>query len=203
MAEITSITIQEKNKERCNVFIDGEFRFSLSLELVYKRGLKVGAALTEEEITDISSEEQKSEALTKGILYAGTTFKTKRQVKTYLLKKGYPEDVVFFVIDKLKEYSYINDVDYARQYIENRSKNQGRRLTEFKLMSKGIRKEDIDTVYQSLSVPHKDNARALAEKYLKNKEVTRENIQKTIRYLIGRGFSYDEAESAVSDFMEE
>ena len=32
-----------------------------------------------------------------------------------------------------------------------------------------------------------------AEKYLKNKETTKENMAKAYRYLIGRGFSYEVA----------
>lgn len=203
MAKITAINVQEKNKERCNIFIDGEFRFGLSLEIVMKRRLKVGLELSETEINEISFDGQKSEALAKGLGYVSKALKTKKQVKTYLMGKGYTEDIAYYVIDKLKEYSYINDVDYARQYIESCSKNQGKRLTEFKLMSKGIRKEDIALAYESVSVPQKDNARAVAEKYMRNKELTKENILKTCRYLVGRGYSYEEAEYAVSIFKED
>ena len=40
MAKITKIEIQKRNKERVNLFLDDEYAFSLSTELVYKEGLK-------------------------------------------------------------------------------------------------------------------------------------------------------------------
>jgi regulatory protein len=36
MGKITKIEIQKRNKERVNLFLDGEYAFSISAELVYK-----------------------------------------------------------------------------------------------------------------------------------------------------------------------
>ena len=116
--------------------------------------------------------------------------------------KGYSEQIAYYVIDKLKEYSYVNDVDYARQYIESCSKNQGKKLITYKLMTKGIRKDDIALAYTMVNVPQKENAKFVAEKYLRNKEITKENLAKAFRYLLGKGFSYDEIDFALNDFKE-
>ena len=58
MAKVTQISIQERNKERCNIFIDGEYKFALSLELVLKYRLKVGVELGDKEIDEISFDGQ-------------------------------------------------------------------------------------------------------------------------------------------------
>ena len=126
--------------------------------------------------------------------------KTKRQVKDYLLKKGYNEDVAWQCVDRLKEYGYINDVDYAKRYIEISSKKQGRRLIEFKLMQKGIKKEDIALAYDDLDLNDSEDAKLVAQKYLKNKEKTKENLAKAYRYLVGKGFNYDQITLALSEF---
>jgi regulatory protein len=39
---ITAIEVQKRNKNRVNIYIDGEFTFSCSAELVYTHGLKNG-----------------------------------------------------------------------------------------------------------------------------------------------------------------
>ena len=70
-------------------------------------------------------------------------------------------------------------------------------------MAKGISKEIIGKVREEVDNNQYENAKALAEKKLKNKEKSKENILKTYRYLIGRGFSYEEAEYAVSFFKED
>lgn len=203
MPKITSIKIQEKNKERCNVFIDGEFSFGASLEIVMKYGLKKDMEVDDERIKELLSEANKNEALTKGIDYCCKYQKTKKQVKDYLVKKGYSQEVAFFVIDKLKEYKYVDDVEYARKYYELYQQKEGKRLSDFKLMSKGIKKEDLLDAYCQLEINTSENAVALAKKHLKSKELSRENLQKTYRYLIGKGFSYEEASMAISVLREE
>ena len=198
MGKITAVTVQEKKKDRCNLFIDGKFFAGVSLETVMKLRLKVGAVVGEKELKEILSDEEKVVCMQKATDYALKALKTKKQVKDYLLRKGFEEDTVWYCIDKLKEYGYIDDKEYSRKYIESTAKTQGKRLAEYKLMMKGVKKEDVETAYSEAETDEDANAKALADKYLKNKEKTRENALKAYKYLIGRGFSYETAKKAVS-----
>lgn len=200
--KITQISAQQKNKDRCNIFIDGEYSFSVSTETVYKFYLKTGKELSEEEITAIKEDGERTSALNRATEYLSKAYKTRKQVKDYLLKKGYSDDAVYYAVSRLTETGYINDSEYARRYFETASKNQGKKLSAYKLMAKGVRKDVIDEAYEKASVPSKENAAAVAEKYMRNKEINKENLAKTYRYLIGRGFSYDEASEAISAFKE-
>ena len=200
--KITQISAQQKNKDRCNIFIDGEYSFSVSTETVYKFYLKTGKELSEEEITAIKEDGERTSALSRAMEYLSKAYKTRKQVKEYLLKKGYSDDAVYYTVSRLTETGYINDSEYARRYFETASKNQGKKLSAYKLMAKGVRKDVIDEAYEKAAVPSKENAAAVAEKYMRNKEINKENLAKTYRYLIGRGFSYDEAGEAISAFKE-
>lgn len=200
--KITQISAQQKNKDRCNIFIDGEYSFSVSTETVYKFYLKTGKELSEEEITAIKEDGERTSALNRATEYLSKAYKTRKQVKDYLLKKGYSDDAVYYAVSRLTETGYINDSEYARRYFETASKNQGKKLSAYKLMAKGVRKDVIDESYEKAAVPSKENAAAVAEKYMRNKEINKENLAKTYRYLIGRGFSYDEASEAISAFKE-
>lgn len=202
MGKITSLSVQKNNKNRVNVFIDDEFSAGLSLESVYKYSLKVGLELDKEKLNQIVSENEKADAITKATAYISKAIKTKRQVKDYLIKKGYSEELAYQVVDKLKEYGYIDDKEYSKRYIESTQKTQGKRLVEYKLMSKGVKKEDIESAYNQSEVEYEKSARSLAEKYLKNNEITKENLMKAYRYLIGRGYSYDQADYALKEFKE-
>lgn len=203
MARISSIRVQEKNSSRCNVYVDGEFFAGISLELVMQFRLKVDMEIDKKLLYEILNENEKKDALNKAISYISKTLKTKRQIKDYLIKKGYSEDVAWCCVDKLKEYGYIDDCSYSKRYIESLSKSQGRRLIEYKLMMKGVKKEDISSAYEEIDVDSKESAKLIAEKYLKNKEKTKETIAKAYRYLIGKGFSYEEVEYALSQFKED
>jgi len=203
MRKITAITAQEKHKERVNLFVDGEFFAGVSLETALKLRLKVGDSVDETRLNEILKETERTEALQKAADYALKTLKTKRQVKDYLLKKGYSEDTVWQTVDKLKEYGYIDDKEYSKRFIESTSKTQGKRLIEYKLMMKGVRKEDIAAAYETAETDDNASARALCEKYLRNKEKTKENVLKAYKYLIGKGFSYEQADYAVALFKED
>ncbi len=203
MPNITDITYQTNNKSRCNLFIDGEFFCGLSLETVLKFRLKKGDEYNTSELKELIEQNERCEALAKAGNYLSKTLKTKRQVKDYLLKKGYSEEIVWYCIDKLKEYNYIDDLEYSKRYIESQSKNQGKLMLAYKLMSKGVKKQDIETAYDNVEIDSKLNAKNVAEKYLKNKDKTKENKLKAFRYLLGRGFSYEDAEYALSEFIKE
>lgn len=203
MSKITELTIQAKNKNRCNLFLDGEFFRGVSLEIVYKFHLKVGMDIEAEKLSEIISIAEFDEALSKAIEYLSKYLKTKKQIKTYLLSKGYPEQTVYKVIDKLKEHNYVNDKEYSVKFIESTSKTQGQKLLAFKLMSKGVRKDDVETALNETEIDFKQNAYNLAKKHIKNKEKTIEQLQKTYRYLIGKGFSYEDIDYAISKLKQE
>lgn len=203
MSKITAITIQEKKKNRCNLFIDGVFFSGISMETVLKNRLKVGIEVDQEQLKFILEESERIEALSKAVEYVSKALKTKRQVRDYLIRKGYSEDTVWYCVDKLKEYNYIDDCEYSKRYIESVSKTQGKKLVEYKLMMKGVKKQDISDAYEDCDIDSKENAKFIADKYLRNKEPTKENKLKAYRYLISRGFSYDEASFALSSFFEE
>jgi len=203
MPKITDISYQTKNKSRCNLFIDGEFFAGLSLEIVLQRRLKVGAEVDKSELLSIVEESDRKEALAKAADYVSRSLKTKRQVKDYIIRKGYSEEIAWYCVDKLKEYDYVNDEEFSKRYIESVSKNQGKRLVEYKLMMKGVRKEDIEKAYGHAVVNANENAKNVLDKYLRNKELNKENLVKAYRYLISKGFSYDEANFALSKLTDE
>lgn len=203
MSIITSISVQDKDKTRCNVFLDGEFGFALSVESVIKLRLKKGDELTEKQIKELTLDGEKSKGLYKGIAYSSRMLKMSKQVKTYLYSKGFSDNVVYYVVDKLKENGYVNDLLFAQRYIECNALNKGKRMLEYKLLEKGVSKSDIEKAFELTDVPSENNAVILAKKYFKNKEKTYENFSKTFKYLLSHGFSYSEAETAVNALKEE
>lgn len=203
MSKITSIKIQEKNKERCSIFIDNEYSFSLPLEIVYSSNIKVGQDISQDKINELTSLGDNSQALSKAIAYVSKNLKTKKQVKDYLSKKGYNPQTVYGVIDKLREYKYIDDVEFAKRYIESCYVKEGKKLLEYKLMTKGVSKDNIELAYSLVNVDTKESCANLAEKYLKNKEKSPDSYKKAFRYLLSKGYSYEEVESAISFIKEQ
>ena len=205
MSKITAIEIQKNDKERCSLFIDDTFFSGVSIETVIKNHLKVGDEIEKNKLAEILHLSEKEKALSKALNYLSKYIKTKKQVKDYLLKKGFCEEIVFSVLDKLSEYGLINDKEYSIRYVETYSKTQGRKLIEYKLMAKGIRKEDILFAFEQTAnkIDSFTNVYNLAIKHLKGKERTRENLARTYRYLAGKGYLFEDIERVFSKIREE
>ena len=54
---ITKIEIGKRNKERVNIYIDEEYAFSISAELVYKENLKVKDKIDIEALKKLADED--------------------------------------------------------------------------------------------------------------------------------------------------
>ena len=87
MPKITLISVQTKNKDRCNLFVDGNFFAGISLITLVKSRLKVDDEVDEKELKNLLLESERTQAFTKAVDYLSRAMKTKRQVKEYLLNK--------------------------------------------------------------------------------------------------------------------
>ena len=199
MSEITGITPQIKDKKRCNIYLDGRFFCGLTLETAIKNRLKVGMSVTEEYLSEIQLESEKSTALDKAMCFLSATRKTEKQVREYLSGKGYLDGVQEYAIGKLREYGFIDDGEYAEVFVESMAKKKGSRLMRMELRGKGISDTEIENALENLDEQTEiENACGIAEKYMRGKTFDTQTLQKAYRYLLGKGFSYEVAKSALS-----
>ena len=121
VAEITAITPQKKDRTRCNIEVDGRFYCGMKLETVMKNRLKAGQAVCADELSRMQLESEKTTAFDKALTHITATAKTEREVRLFLQKKGYLGDVCDYVVDKMKEYGFLDDGEYARAYVDRKS----------------------------------------------------------------------------------
>ncbi|OPZ93502.1 MAG: Regulatory protein RecX [candidate division TA06 bacterium ADurb.Bin417] len=115
-----------------------------------------------------------------------------------LREKG-PAEAAEAAVEALARAGYLNDADFARDYVRQRSSNRpsGRRFLKMKLQSKGVAPEAIEAALADLDPDQEaEMARQLAEK----KARTLARLEPAVRrrqlyqFLVGRGFSPDLAE---------
>ena len=201
MSEITSIEPQVKDKNRCNVYIDGRFYCGIKLEVAIKYHLKAGMHIDKEKLDEIQLETEKSQAVDKAMTHLSATMKTERQMYDFLVKKGYTQAVIDYVLEKLNYYKFIDDFAYCRAYI-NSVNGKGRRAIEADLIKRKAKREAIDSVLQEFE-EDTDEAYAVLQKYLRGKEMNKANILKGCKYLLSKGFSYDTAHSATEKLAQD
>lgn len=200
MSEITSIEPQIKDKNRCNVYVDGKFYCGISLETAVKCRLKVGMQVEKAQLDEIQLETEKNQALEKAMTHLSASMKTSRQMRDFLSKKGYTEPVQSYVLEKLQYYKLIDDYAYCRAYIES-VKGKGKRALEADLIKRGAEKFAIE---QALDEFEEDEGEAFAvlSKYLRGKTADKQTLYKGFKYLLSKGFGVETAKSALSKFGE-
>lgn len=198
--EITKLEIQKNNKDRVNLYLDEKFYSGISLELTVREHLKVGLDIDEEYLRNLILEDEKGKALAKAVKYIGSNLKTGKQVKDYLKKKDYNPHTILYVLDKLAEYKYLDDENYARAYVLTYSSKYGKLKLKSQLLSKGVSEDIVDKYLENANESSIEN---VALKYMKNKEFTFENCQKLSRFLYSRGYEFDAINSCVNKLKEE
>lgn len=199
--KITDIRPAMHNEERVNVWVDGEYRFSLLLSQVVDLQLKVGAEIDSVTLKQYEKESEFGKIYMRTLEWSLARPRSVREVVDYLKrvrkrrrKDGsiqilkYEPEMVERVAALLQEKKYVNDVSFARWFIENRSARKGASLKKLtlELRQKGVTEEIIDGVMTS-------GARNEREEI--NKIVARKSgkmsADKLAIYLARQGFSWD------------
>lgn len=207
MGSITEISVQKKNKNRCNIYIDNIFAFGVSNELIYKENLKVGMIIDEEKLKKIAYEENLINCKETALKIIERSYKTKKEMEKRLLEKGYNLEEINETLKFLERYNFINDESYTKAFIKDKTKTQGKQKIKYALKNKGVSEEIIEEELSNLDMEReKENANILAlKKY--NILIKRENDkykikEKIIRFLISRGYNYEVAKDAVKEMLE-
>lgn len=133
--------------------------------------------------------------------------RSEKEVFDHLIKKEDAVVVITQVITKLKEQKFLNDYEFAKQWIESRMRfrPRGSRLIKMELEQKGISKEIIEQIF-NFQVPifnEKEQIQKLIEKKIeKYKGLSRQEVfQKLGGFLARRGFDYDAIKASIDDIF--
>ena len=195
MKTITDIKPQAKNPTRCSIYLDNAFYCGLELETVMRHRLKIGQSISPDTLDEIQCDSERVHAMDKALYFISKSKKTKKQVEEHLKQKGYTDQTVNAVMEKLEDYRFVSDGDYAYDYVKSYSKSKGKRLIAMELKLKGVSESDMASALDSVE-DETENAVKIAEKYLKNKPKYKVNMLKCYKYLLSKGFSYDTAKTA-------
>jgi regulatory protein len=204
--KVTKLSSQKKDSSRVNMYIDGDFFCGLSLDAVAKFNIYDDKEVDVKKLDEILFEELKSRFSQRALSYVSRTLKTEFQLRRYLKtlsikKKGswykeidnsQLEEIFNEVIEKLNEYGYIDDEEFAEQFILSRIKNRprGKMILVSELMSKGVNKEIARSKVDELV---EDEFKVLEDTYKKKYKEEKITIKdrKKIDYLKRKGFNWD------------
>ena len=193
MWHITDIVPVGKSKYR--IFLDGKAEFVL-----YKRecdafGIEEGGVLSSEQYSEITTL-LKKRALKYAVYILETGDHTEGQIREKVCNAGYSEEAADYVVGKLYEHCYINDKNYAKNFLDRNHGIMSLREIEAKLHSKKVPDEVIKEV---INMYKSENCDADIEAFLhlfNKRRIEPESLdikgkQKMAAYFLRKGFSYD------------
>jgi regulatory protein len=140
--QITAIE-KQRRRQRANVYVDGRYAFSLSLELVAQVGLHEGDTLSPQQVDSLRQADVRHQAHNAALRLLAYRPRSEREIRQRLFRRGLPPQVVQETIARLREQGLLSDDAFARFWVETRDQNspRGRRLLWKELSAKGIERE--------------------------------------------------------------
>ena len=200
--KITAIQAQ-KRKGRYNIFIDGQYRFPVSEEVLIQFRLHKDQEITNDQIQAITDADSISKAYNKALDYLSYQLRTEKEIIQYLQQHDFTDSQIEPVLQRLRSQGYINDLEYAKSYVRTIAKtsDKGPKVITQKLRQKGVLENDIETALEEFSFEDQLQnsikiAQKLARKY--HREAFKVKIQKIKNGLFTKGFSSAIATEAIN-----
>lgn len=212
MPKITLIEPQKKNPKRFSIFLDGHFAFGADSDLIVNERLIVGKEINSDLLNKLLFESEVGKLMERMYALFSIRQRSENEVRDYLKRLSFKRKieeqeqisqlVIDDLIEKLKSKGLINDLQFAKAWVEARrkSKQKGIRALKIELLQKGIDKAIVD---QTLGVNEINQEEQLAQQAIQKKMKqwqklsTLEFKKKAYGYLLRKGFEYTIVKSVI------
>lgn len=202
--KITALTVQKRNPNRVNVYLDGEFAFGLSRNAA--AWLQVGQDITAEKVKSLQAQDSREAAFQQALRLLSYRPRSVAEIRKKLVEKGIDEAIIDAVTQRLADGGYLGDQSFAVEWVENRAnfRPRGRRLLRYELRQKGVAEEHIQNALARIQ-DEPDLAHQAGIRYA---ERLADQDWETFRRKLGgfltrRGFSYGTVTPVVKRIWQE
>ena len=187
--------IEEIDKRRSKIYVDREEMFVLYKGEILQFKIRENEELSVVNYQTIQQEILPKRAKKRCLNLLQVRPYTEQKLREKLKEGYYPEQIIDEAIAYVKSYHYIDDYDYACQYIFYHKETEPRRKIEEKLLRKGIPKEILqkamDTTYHNAEeqreAEYQQARKLLAKKHYDAEKRDWKEKQKIYAFLIRKG----------------
>ncbi len=189
--KITALKPQLRSRDRINVYLDGEYAFSLAdLTAV---NLKLDVWLSDEEIARLQTADEVERARARVLDFLSYRPRSEWEIRQYLQKHKHSSSAIEAVVNALSEVNLIDDSAFTQYWLENRAqfRPKGKRVLSRELRQKGVSSQLID---ETLEAYDEEEAarRVLTEQARRLTNLPPDVFRRRlIERMARRGFSYD------------
>lgn len=215
MSKVTSVEPQKKNPKRFNIFLDGVFAFGADEDLVVDFRLIPGKIIDPQDLDKLVFEAEVGKLMERMYGWFGMRGRSEKETRDYLRNLSFKRKlkdkdelspmVVDRLIEKLKQKGMLNDLEFAKAWVESKSKKKGKNIIQTELYKKGINREVIEEVLNNESgiMNQGDVAEKVLEKRLDRWKglPLMDRKRKAYEFLMRRGFEYDVVKDVVEKMV--
>ena len=197
MGRITDIK-PTKRPGRYSVFVDGAFAFALEDIELSGSGLAPGVELSVDELEKWQGEAERSKLRARTLGYLAIRKRSRWEIGQYLKRHGYNQEEVEYAIDSAANLGYLDDLAFARAWIEYRQSTSPRSQLKLaaELRAKGL---DRDVIDEALAGQDKEAQMEALQRLITKKRRLYADDQKLIDYCLRQGFPINLIKSLLSE----
>lgn len=212
------LELQEKNKGRCTVLLDGEVYCRCYRKDLQSIGITEGKETEENALFRLNREVLLPRAKRRSLLLLNKKRYTRQEMMKKLKSDGYPEQTVEETLSYLEELRYIDDLSYAQGYASFWLPKCSARGLYQKMLQKGFEKEIVSEAVKeaqreyALEKGGEEEGGETPElsairDYLRKKgycpgQVTEEKKKKLAAALYRKGFLFSDIKRVIGEFSE-
>ena len=199
---VTQIT--ELSKSRMKIEIDSKAAFVLYKGELAAYGVKEACEITEEAYREIMTKLLPRRAKLRAMNLLKRRTYTTTQLCEKLRTGGYPDQIIKDAIDYVTSYGYVDDRQYAYDFIEYNKESKSKNRIMVDLHKKGIPAEMIEEAWEEIvgedrQKLEKDQIiKILEKKNFSAQTATFQEKQKMTAFLYRKGFAIETIRNALS-----
>lgn len=191
------------NTSRYHLYVDDKWCGVFLDEILAFYHFKTDMEIDEDEFKKIKEENDQKVVFDMAVSYLEKYVVSEKGLKDYLKKKSFDGKVIEKTVEKLRDYGFIDDEKFAKNYFETLNASKGKRAIANKLKEKGISSEIIENLLENVDEDSQiEMATALAKKFVKNRQIDTKLKQKCLAHLIYKGYDYSVAQKATKNALE-
>ncbi len=192
--------IHIKRTDGRKVCVDPEYRDSIYLYPGEVKKLKLadGMRMSSEEFEQIRIHYVMPRAKKRALGILVKRDRTEQQLRDQLKKNQYDEMSVEEALDFVRAHHYVDDEQYARDYLRSKKGRKSYKQIRMELTKKGISRDVLDALYEGTESQSLEDLLPLAEKYVRRfSEIDREARNKTYLHFARKGYPGDLIQEAL------
>jgi len=203
--------IVKKDSKNVIVHFDNTETLILLVDIYLKSGLKNNEDVSDDRFYALIKESRLFHIKQQAFRYLARRLHSTSELRIKLMQKRYERELIDNVIEELLQAGYLNDLDFTREFTEEKTKTKlwGKNRIKAELIKRGISAEFISQVlnegfkeddeYEKAMITAQKKIRVLKSKLDDEVELKR----KLISFLNMRGYSYEIAGKVCDELIGE